>query len=353
MSKALRAAQKEERAAIREQRAANKIINCYGPIEATGKKRRNKTKKVNRLDKKKQKAERRLEICGGLLPPVEAEVAVCYLNINRANDRKTNLEQALTKAQSGGNSTKIANLTRKLDKINTTIQKNTGFVSNLERKSSSLTSVIENLNDELFRVDISKASVGQEASVLYAKENILVFKTLKLQDKLDRNYEKKEAARTVIEKLDKQKEGCICSTVYDPVVINGVTYGNSCLATCAGVSVPPEAPKPPKPPIAGQPRKCLQVITCGSDGITYPDSCLPPGVNPVANGKPCEEVNYEFTQWGQYAKRPPANIVPMLKLNVPISALICGTNNISYSNINHMPQGVTIKHFGSCGGIQV
>lgn len=38
--------------------------------------------------------------------------------------------------------------------------------------------------------------------------------------------------------IEQPKEGCICIMIYDPVCgCNGVTYGNSCEAGCAGIKV--------------------------------------------------------------------------------------------------------------------
>merc|ERR1712243_258519 len=61
---------------------------------------------------------------------------------------------------------------------------------------------------------------------------------------------------------------------------DGVTYPNPC-STPPGVACVDfnECPVP-------EPEPCIQVLCCGSDGVTYPNPCsTPPGVTCVDNNK--------------------------------------------------------------------
>lgn len=72
----------------------------------------------------------------------------------------------------------------------------------------------------------------------------------------------------------KEKEevaaACICPKIYAPVCgVDGKTYGNSCLAACAGVKVAYQG-------ACKEPCFCPQVYdpVCGSDGRTYGNACM-------------------------------------------------------------------------------
>ncbi len=69
-------------------------------------------------------------------------------------------------------------------------------------------------------------------------------------------------------------EECVCSTLIEPVCgSNGITYQNSCLAECDGITeFTPGACDVPEPAECDCPTTIEPV--CGVDGITYQNSCL-------------------------------------------------------------------------------
>lgn len=248
-------------------------------------------------------------------------------NITKIRERST---QELTRI----NQTRTDLSTQKNNKISTLVSLENDSSQAAQRQKVRLQKeifeiekriAILNSREQFVNVDrdVQTAEIAKKASKileLEAKRQAAIAEQQKrLQDLLTeqeewgRQQERKRLAD--LRRNDPERRpDCICATVYDPVIINGKTYGNKCEAECAGVTVPPNAPKPPQPEPPGG-RICLQVITCGSDGNTYPTSCLPVGVYPVKRGGSCEGLNIDEEAYKKPSTRPPVLLAANLVIN--------------------------------------
>ncbi|XP_061198312.1 serine protease inhibitor dipetalogastin-like [Saccostrea echinata] len=77
---------------------------------------------------------------------------------------------------------------------------------------------------------------------------------------------------------------CSCELNYNPVCgINGRSYGNECMATCRGIRVVRKG----ECPRASTPSPCSDVYepVCGVDGMTYGNLCKAGGVRIASDGE--------------------------------------------------------------------
>lgn len=358
MGKRSRAEAKSSSLGAKKASTEQRVVNSENRLAEINRKKEAQIRKADRLEKKQQRIEKTKQRVEARASAVENKKLWREHVKQRAEGRKVQLEQVLALAQEGGNAERIAAVTKRLEKVNRAVSKNTSAVNNLSVLKTSLDTQISEKEGVLVVCDFGRTQAGEVACDLYKKSEELTRKVLKEQDRYDRLHDKKKEADTIIEKIDRNKDGCICPTVYSPVVVNGVTYGNSCLAACAGAIAPPNPPRPPKPPIGDRDRVCLQVITCGSDGNTYPDSCLPAGVYPVRNGGSCEDINYSDIKDPVFGgKRPPVQVSTgrILPVKTPAGAPmpVCGTDRITYPSIEQLPQGVFLKSLGTCSRVEV
>ncbi len=177
----------------------------------------------------------------------------------------------------------------------------------------------------------------------------------------------------------------VCPDIFDPVCgCNGLTYGNACEATAAGVNVAHAGPCPinsctdndgcdpgfycdkTNGDCGGNgvctaiPQACPDVFdpVCGCDGITYGNACeaAAAGVNVIHNG-PCVDicVNNEQCEEGQFCNKGDNNCngVGECTTKPGICPLIydpvCGCDGNTYSNSCFAAMaGVNVAHDGAC-----
>lgn len=352
MSRKSKKAAKASMGAAKAAKAANDYVVCYGPLEKTTQKRERATKKTNRLEKRKAKAERELVVCDGMNIGYGTRQSEINSRISTLNTNKSKLNNQLSQAQANGDTARAQAIQSRISRIDNKISKNTTFTQAIETKKQTLSAKSASLSAVAASLSVLKVQEGTKAADLFNRENELTKKLLKTEDRFDRNQNIADQATLAVDSSD-----CRCPAIYDPVVIDGVTYGNACIAACRGKTIPSN-PTPPtsKAPIAGVPRKCLNATICGSDGVTYPNNCLPFGVFAIWYGKPCNDVGFAPSNPGIPTHKPPAKITNGRILNLvgsgnAIPQKICGSNNQTYNSVNDLPNGVSIKHFGSCGGI--
>jgi rubrerythrin len=311
------------------------------------------------------------------------------MEINRLNDRLAQQTQTNTNAK-----TELASLQalyppytnpnlvpisakRRIAQLNSLITRTDDTISKTTTLKNQVQARKNDLDNKLQVCDFGQRDKLLQVCDLFPREDQVIKELLDKEDKTRKAREKKTIVET--EKQNAGK-GCICPTVYQPVVIDGVTYGNACEAQCAGKTVPSNPVKPPelpKPPTS----VCLQVITCGSDGKTYPDSCLPPGVYPVKRGGSCDGVSIPGDVENPFT-RPPVittadpviNVIkslPNTQKTLPPVMLACGVDNVTYNVapgaipdgmsisvpgvpgvVRNKPTHVKIKNGGSCVGNQ-
>lgn len=316
----------------------------YVPLEDTSKRRENITKKVDNLDNKITKTQEKILVYDGMKIFIDTGKSWADSGIAILNSIKSKFEKRLVEAQLENNLTKISVLQHRIAKIEEKIQKKLKIKLILESRLQKLESKSQTLSSSLSQLSAQKVEAGSKAKLLLQKEELLTKRVLKAQDKFDRNNSKKEFAKLVVD-----SKQCICPMVYNPIVIDGVTYGNACIAACNGKTIPENPDPPTKPPIGDRPRICKMVITCGSDGNTYPDSCLPHGVFPVQYGKSCSDINFIASNSTKPSpNRPPVKISTTKLLNITNLPKICGSNNITYNTLNDLPSGVTVSYLGTC-----
>ena len=349
MSRKSKQAERAAAAEQKKQQAANKYASCSLPLENTTKKRGKASKKVNKLEDKQSKLNQQIAICDGLVIGSNTIKSNSQTTVSNLNSVKTKLSRQLEQAQSDNKTGKEAILQARLSKIDSQINNNIGFINVAESQKQKIETKKDNLSGIVTQVAVLKQEIGTRAAELFKQEEELAKRLLKAEDKFDRHYIKEQFAQ-----LEVDRDDCICPQTYNPIVIDGVTYGNPCIAACKGKTVPPNPTPPPISPIGNKDRICLQVIVCGSDGNTYNNNCLPNGVFARAYGKSCSEINFAPVDPSIVPQRPPAQIVKggnLLNLvgsTNTVPQKICGSNNITYNSINNLPNGVSVKHFGSC-----
>jgi hypothetical protein len=355
MSRKSKQTQRAAAAEQKKQQAANQYSGFIPPVVNKRRKRERATETVNKLEDKQSKLNQRIAICDGLVIGSNTIKSNSQTNVSNLNSVKTKLSRQLEQAQSDNKTGKAAILQARLSKIDSQINNNTGFINVAESQKQRIETKKDNLSGIVTQVAVLKQEVGTQAAELFKKEQELARRLLKAQDKFDRENTKEQFAKLAVDASD-----CICPQVFDPVVIDGVTYSNSCIAACKGKTVPINPTPPTTPPsIGNKDRICLQVIICGSDGNDYNNSCLPNGVFARVYGKSCSEINFTLANPNPsiVSQRPLAQIVKNDNLlNIvgsgnTIPQKICGSNNITYNSINNLPNGVSIKHFGSCRAI--
>lgn len=354
MSRKSKQAQRAALAEQKKQQAANQYTGFIPPVVNTRKKRQRATETVNKLEDKQSKLNQQIAICDGLVIGSNTIKSNSQTTVSNLNSVKTKLSRQLDQAQSDNKTGKVAILQARLSKIDSQINNNIGFINVAESQKQKIETKKDNLSGIVTQVAVLKQEVGTQAAELFKKEQELASRVLKAENNFDRQNTKEEFAKMAVEAYD-----CLCPQRYDPVVIDGVTYGNPCIAACKGKTVPTNPIRPTVSPlIANKLRTCFQVIVCGSDGNDYNDSCLPYKVFAMAYGKSCSEINYiRDPSMPQIRVPPPAQLVKNGKLlNIVgsdsiIPHKICGSNNTTYNSINDLPYDVSIKHFGSCRSI--
>lgn len=352
MSRRSKQSSKASFGAAKAAQAANNYIDCYGPLENTTKKRERATARTNRAEERRANVDRQIAVCDGMNMRFTTRQDSVNNTISTLNTNKSKFNNQLAQAQASGNSARVQAIESRISRIDNKISRNTSISQALETKKQAVSNKTAALTSAAVSLSVLKAEEGTKAASLFEKENRLTKKLLKNEDKFDRGQNIAAQATLAVDSSD-----CICPAIYDPVIIDGVTYGNACIAACKGKTIPSN-PTPPtsKAPIAGVPRKCLNATICGSDGVTYSNNCLPFGVFAIWYGKPCNDVGFAPSNPGIPTHKPPAKITNGRILNLvgsgnAIPQKICGSNNQTYNSVNDLPNNISIRHFGSCGGI--
>lgn len=202
---------------------------------------------------------------------------------------------------------------RERQRLQTELQRLNTRASSLANAQAALTTRAQSLAQKQNALDTSASNLTAKKQKAVADQQASLKRALEKEDESAKQKEIKKIAQDRKEVPKENRKDCICPAVYDPVVVNGKTYSNSCWAACAGQTVPPNPPKPQPP----QNRVCLQVITCGSDGNTYPNSCLPVGVYPVRRGGSCDGLSIDPAIYKHPSTRP-----AVLIGNQPISYMV-------------------------------
>ena len=291
--------------------------------------------------------------------------------------RKAKLEQVKIKVAESNNTTKLENINSAITNIGKRISKTTEtIIPKLQVRSHKISDRVVKINTKLENIDKKFTKQSTRSTKTLNNLNKAVVKTLVHTEALDRLQNKLRVINTQIDSTE-----CLCPSVYNPVNMRGTVYSNECIARCKlGIGNAPEPLLPipnTKPSLPnGDDRICAQVITCGSDGNTYPDSCLPKDVFAVGYGKSCNELGVPVVPGYKPPNSWSASLNPskpfkeaLLPINaqnnqaaniskfsdpdtrlvfgyVPLESC-CGTDNITYP-LSELPSGIGIKHIGPC-----
>lgn len=319
---------------------------------------------LSSLDKQQNKL---LEIDSGIVKQ-QAKAEKLILRKQKLEAVKTNITN---------NPTKLANINSAITNIDKRISKTTEIlIPKLRVRSHKISDRVVKIDTKLENIDKKFTKQSTRSTETLNNLNKAVVKTLVHTEALDRLQNKLRVINTQIDSTE-----CLCPSVYNPVNMRGTVYSNECIARCKlGIGNAPEPLLPvpnTKPSLPnGDDRICLQVVTCGSDGNTYPNSCLPKDVYAIAYGKSCSEIGMNPVpgykppnSWNSSLN--PSNIYKealfpinaqntqstnRLKFSNPNTRLVfnyanlgscCGTDNVTYQ-LSQLPSGVGVKHIGPC-----
>ena len=294
---------------VREDKALGSVINKANSLSVKAVRRRdtalNAAKQTQRtitvIDRGIQASQKTIDKQSELKDTLSQRINNRQLTKNVLLTDQTNLQNAISALPPTSDAQKQV-LQAQLNKVNFQIIEISAQIASLSGRTDEATNVIAARDSRI-------SELSQKKQVVETRQKDKLVKVLEQQDETERQTENKGIAED--RKKNPDRSNCICPAVYDPVVINGVTYSNSCEAACQGVTVPSN-PVKPQPP---EDRICLQVITCGSDGNTYPTSCLPVGVYPVKRGGSCEGLNIDKEAYKKPSTRPPVLLAANLVIN--------------------------------------